>query len=189
MRKHMATRRPGFTVVELLIATALMAVLMAAAGAALSGMISQVNANDGLIDMRQGSQMVLDQISNKIRRAKRVQLKPDNTTDNPTNTNYSRIEILDSGVWDAKTTDYTNQKWTVFAVSGSTLTVGQGATTTPTMGVVLTGISSMVFHGVKDAGDFKNVTVALTLTKKSIKSASTGSYSLATSASIRAQKK
>lgn len=175
--------RSAFTVLEVLMASALTAILMTAMGYALTAMIAHMNVNDGTIQARQATQSVLDQISTRIRLAKLVQLKPAGALNN----DYSRLEILGSGDWDDASNSYINQKWTVFAVSGDSLTVGQGATPNPTsMTPVLTGVSSMVFHGVPDSNNvISGVNVQLTLQKKNFGAGATG-YSLASSANIRA---
>lgn len=180
----MARRKArGFTVVEVVLAMAIAAMILAALATALISLSSSLRINDRQLRSRQSASAMLNLALAKVRRARQVHCEPASSPDH----SYSRIEILDDGVWNKD--HYDSPRYTVMEFSDAGIYMGTGdnanaLTTTSGMQKVLSNVNGL-FRSSPQGGAHRAVTVELTISAPDAFSGASTDFSLTGSAALR----
>ncbi len=157
-------RHRGLSMVELVLTLSLAAMILVAVLSALVGLSNSVRGNDRHLRARHAASFIMNYTLAKIRRAKMVHCEPAGADGH----NYSRLEILDEGVWNPETGKYESTQYTVIELEGDKVYVGSGTspdslTTSSGMIPVLSNVRQLVFHSIPEDQVHTAVSVLLTV--------------------------
>lgn len=178
----------GLSIIEVLLATALAALLLSATAGGLMTIIGGVRANDSTIRARQAGTRTLEHILGKIRRAKELDLlSPTGKADE-----FAVLGTLDDASWDPALTppgwSPTGSKYSFFMVADGILYTGPDenvANAAP----LLRNVRSIVFRSTLTGTPAKHrdVTVEITLVAVDAGGKGTTSFSIAGDATARCE--
>jgi len=169
MLKYPQNLKRAFSLIEVLIATALTAILLAAIAGSFIPLINNTRVNDTTVRARQAGNRTLEYIITHVRRAKEITLT--DATGQPNS--FTTLVTLDvaergtNGQW-GPTAQGEPMQWTRFTLVGNELRVVKmtGATQTVTANQpILRDVGALVFRSQRSEPNnlFRNVTIEMTI--------------------------
>lgn len=151
-------RRRGFSVVEVLLASTLAAMLLSAVVAGLMLCSTSVKTNESTMRARQSASRALELILTKVRRAKEVFLL------NPTGGDgYAKLATVDDGVWDGTT--FTSPVMSEFVFENGKLYIIRDIDGVESKQPILSNVENMAFRSTRanTSEPWRDVTVEISM--------------------------
>lgn len=181
----------AFTLVELIMCTALAALLMTAVATALASVTSGVRGNDSYSRARNGAQRAIELMVAKLRVAKEFEVDTAGTG--------NRLRVMEDGAWDAagKCWRTSNARWSLFEVNSAGELVmslessdANGSISALGSFVLARHVRHADFRTALDSGMNRSVTIDLTVDgADAFSTGKSNSFSISGTAMVRSMRK